>query len=557
MSQFSHPLHRRDVLRAGALATAALATPLRLRGMSLLGSGGAASRIMAYDAGLIDDQTVRALVMRAVDAAKSAGAAYAEARVTRTVSQTFLGPSLMQDAESLGIGVRVLVNGAWGFAASPYWTLDEAATLAASAMTQAKVNAAAGVRPAELGSYPVATGSWATPVRIDPFATPIEEKSDFARSFGDVTEMLNRRGRRFVAGLRKMGFSRQERAVASTEGAYFTQTIYQSGGEFGVTAENNDWRRLPSAMTSAGVGAFGINKAGAGWELFLDAKLYDQIPQLVEEADAMLTQIHKPVEVGRYDIVFSANAMANLVGMTLGSATQLDRALGYEANAGGTSYLGPDPLALLGKTTLGTSLLTVTGDRSMTGGLATVKWDDEGIVPDEFPIVKDGVLVDYQTTREQVPWLASYYQKIGRPVRSHGCSGAMTALSFPIQCTPNLTLASGAHDVGVDALIADVKRGLYYDGGINVDFQARSGVGMGKFREIVNGKLGAVIDGAAMMFDSTQIWKGLRALGGVSSRTRIPFGGVKGQPMQSYSYSIVAVPGTIANVAVVDLKRAR
>jgi TldD protein len=558
MSQFAHPMRRRDVLRAGALATAAFAVPVSVRGLSFGGPYGGVPRvprIMAYDHGLMDDQPIRALLMRAIDAAKSAGATYADARITRSVEQTYLGAGLFSDDEQLGIGVRVLVKGAWGFAASPYLRPDEPAILARSAVEQATVNAAAGVRPAKVGTYPVATGSWATPIRIDPFTTPIEEKIDFVRSFEDATATLNRHDRRVGAAMSKMGFSRLERAVASTDGAYFTQTTYSSSGDFSLQVENTDWRLPASASRVGGAAGEGIASCGAGWELLLDAKLYDQLPHLVELAEASMGLTHKPVEVGRYDVVFSASAMGQLVGATFGSATQLDRALGYEANAGGTSYLGPDPMTYLGKATLGTPLLTVTGDRSMAGGLATVKWDDEGVEPDTFPIVEHGVLVDYQTTREQALWLAPWYASRNRPVRSHGCSHAASALYIPIQATPNLTLAPGVNDVGVDELIADVKRGLFFDGNISTDFQSRAGLGVMGFREITNGKLGAVIDGAGLAFDSSQIWKGLRALGGPSSRVRIPSGGGKGQPFQGYPYSIAAVPGVIGNIAVIDLRR--
>jgi TldD protein len=556
MDPFAKSWPRRDVFRAGALATAAFAVPLGLRGQSSF-LRHSATRLMAYDAALADRDTMRALAMRAIDAARHAGATYAEARVTRTVMQEFSGAALSVDRESLGIGVRALVHGAWGFAASPYWTLEEAAILARGAVAQATVNAKASSHPVDLGSYPVATGSWSTPVRIDPFMLPIEEKIDFFRSFADDTAMFNNSRRKGSAYLSKMDLYRQERAVASTDGADFMQTIYQAGGQFFVTVQNTDWRRPQSAPAQAQLQGSGIGDAGAGWELFLDAGLHEQVPRLLEDAEASLAIPHKPVEVGRYDIVMSGASMAGLLVATLGAATELDRALGYEANAGGTSYLGPNPLTLLGKATLGTPLLNVTGDRSMPGGLATVKWDDEGVEPETFPLVTNGVLTDYQTTREQAAWLAPWYEAQHRPVRSHGCAGAMSALSYPLQFTPNLTLAPGLHEGGVDELVAATKRGLFFEGRVSTDFQSRSGVGLGTFREIVNGKLGAIVDGAAFMFDSSQIWKTLTALGGPSSRVQVSAAGSKGQPTQRFPYSVAAVPGILANAAVVDLKRPR
>lgn len=559
MSQFGTSWRRRDVLRAGAMATAAWVTPVRLWGGTTAhlrhASPRGVRRIMSYDYGLADSDAMRTLALRAVEAAKGAGATYADARITRTVTQSYVGAGLLSDSESLGIGVRALVNGAWGFAASPYWTVDEAATLARAAVAQAATNAKASAHAVDLGTYPVASGSWSTPIRIDPFQISSEEKIDFVRSFEDSTATYTPYGRQYSAGMISMGFYRQERAIATTEGAYFTQVVHRSGGDFTLTAQNTDWRRPDSAPMVAQAMGTGVSEAGAGWERMVDAQLYDQVPHLIEQAEAQLATPHKAVQVGRYDLVCGAGTMASLVAATLGSATELDRVLGYEANATGTSYLGPDPLAQLGKTTLGTSLLTVTGDRSMDGGLATVKWDDEGVEPDTIPIVTQGVLTDYQTTREQAAWLTPWYTAQHRPVRSHGCAGSASALAFPMECTPNLTLAPGAHDIDLDALIADTKRGLLFDGGISTDYQSRSGYGIGTFREIVNGKLGAIVDSAAVVFDSSQIWKGLKAIGGPSSQARVAAAGAKGQPAQRYAYTVSAVPALLTNAAIIDLKR--
>jgi TldD protein len=344
-----------------------------------------------------------------------------------------------------------------------------------------------------------------------------------------------------------MSFVRDERTVATTEGAYFTQTLYHSGGTFRVTVEID--RRKQS------VHAKGIATAGAGWELMLDAKIREQIPGLIDEATALLRVPRKPVEVGVYDVVCDAETMAGFVDATLSDATQLDRALGYEANAGGTSYLGPDPFTFLG-TTLGAPLLNVTGDRSMPRGLATIKWDDEGVEPDQFALITNGTLVDYQTTREQAAWLAPWYQKQHRPIRSHGCARAESALVVPLQCTPNLNLLPGTSNIGFADLVANTKRGLAVEvGGAETDFQSRSGIGGGRIREITNGKLGAIIEGGGFFFDSMQFWKKLQAIGGASSRAIVPSGGGKGQPLQSSGYSVSAVPALVKDMALVDLRR--
>jgi TldD protein len=247
--------------------------------------------------------------------------------------------------------------------------------------------------------------------------------------------------------------------------------------------------------------------------------------------------------------------MAGFVSGTLGTATELDRTLGYEANAGGTSYLGPDPFTQLG-TTLGTPLLRVRGDRSMPRGLATLKWDDEGVEPDEFSIVENGVLVDYQTTREQAAWLKDWYAKRGKPVRSHGCAFGLSALDMPLQMAPNLSLMPGPDDTGFNDLVANTKRGIALTGGmIGMDFQSREGVARGTMREIINGKLGSFIIGGECLFSSMELWKSLEALGGAASREQFPGGEVKGEPAQAANHSVAAVPGILKDTAIVDARR--
>jgi TldD protein len=491
------------------------------------------------------------LALQAIDAAKKAGAQYAEARLTRTVSELINEVGLAQDNEDLGIGVRALVNGAWGFAASPYWDLDEAAQLARDAVAQATINARVSSHDVDFGSYPVATGSWMTPVRIDPFAISIEEKRDFIVSLRGLIPR-HVRGRFYNGKILSIGFKRQERAVATTEGAYFTQTQYQAVGSFFITVTDTS-HGMP--YTTRTVYGKGLGKAAAGWERIVEAKLPEQIPSLVEEVTALLEVPTKPVEVGRYDVVCDAQTMGSFVDQTLGEATELDRTLGYEANAGGTSYLGPAPLKNLG-TSLGSSLLNVRGNRSIPLGLATVKWDDEGVEPDDFPLIQNGVLVDYQTTREQAPWLKTWYEQQNRPIRSHGCAVAASALATPLEATPNLVLAAGTDDIGFTDLVANTKRGVALtQGSADMDFQFLSGAEAGSMREISNGRLGAFIVGGGFLFNSRELWKNLIALGGPNSRDMVPAVERKGEPAQIFEHSVSTVPGTFKNIALIDLRR--
>ncbi|HEU4642620.1 MAG TPA: metallopeptidase TldD-related protein, partial [Gemmatimonadaceae bacterium] len=329
------------------------------------------------------DPDPAALAATAIEAARGAGAAYADVRLTFRQWRGFGWPPSEQ--EELGVGARALVNGYWGFASSPYWTPDEAARVGREAVAQAKANALGKARVVELGTIPrVNGGEWSTPVEVDPFALAPGEVADWMNGFMAWARELDPR---LELNWASTSFAKERRTFASSEGSTWTQTFYTTSARVGVDYKERRW------------GLASLGPAQGGWEVVRDAPVREEIRRLKERIDEDVTLPEKPVEVGRYAAVFDAGAMASLLAQTLGYATELDRALGYEANAGGTSYLN-DPLAMLGSYKAGAPLLTVTANRSQPGALATVRWDDEGVVPESFDLVRDGVLTDFQTTRE-------------------------------------------------------------------------------------------------------------------------------------------------------------
>jgi TldD protein len=277
-----------------------------------------------------------------------------------------------------------------------------------------------------------------------------------------------------------------------------------------------------------------------------------------EAADRQKSLTGKPADIGRYDIVYSAAAMTQILGSTLVRATELDRALGYEANATGTSYLGPDPMKLLG-TPVASPVVTVMCERSTSDAVATVKWDDEGVTPETFALVKKGVLVDYQTTREQAAWIAPWYQKQGRAVASHGCAGAPSAGDVTMQHTPNIVLEPSVGTEDEESLIAQMEHGLYVPGiTVYMDFQCSSGFGLipGAF-EVRNGKRAAVVNFASgtlgTVFRSADFWKDVTAVGGAKSAAWFDGPEVyKGEPGQGTGYSLCAVPALVKGQAIID-----
>lgn len=167
------------------------------------------------------------------------------------------------------------------------------------------------------------------------------------------------------------------------------------------------------------------------------------------------------VGVGRYDLVVSGSAMGRFVAQTLGRALDAERVLGFQTNRSGTSFAAP-PAQVLGQMQVASPLVTVRADRSRPHGYATVAWDDEGVPPDDFTLVEDGVVVDYLTTRETASELAESYRRRGEAVRSHGCATG-AGQELPDVRLPNLTLEPGPDDLTEDDLIAGIDRGFYVE----------------------------------------------------------------------------------------------
>jgi TldD protein len=264
--------------------------------------------------------------------------------------------------------------------------------------------------------------------------------------------------------------------------------------------------------------------------------------------------ISKPFdEVGEYEVVFDGEAMAAIVDGTFGSALEYDRAVGYEANIDGTSYLAP-PLTVLG-TSRAPAAVNITADRTLPRGTATVSWDDEGVAVAPFQLVKDGVVMDYASSREFTTELAPWYQRQNAPVRSNGCAASESAFCVPMVGTPNLILHPAAQDNSLDAMVSSVKDGLLICGGdVRMDFQKSGGRGEGgTVYSIKNGKASQrPISDAVYVFSSQDLWKKLVTLGGASTATLHGLYTSKGQPDQSTVHSVQSVPAHFSKIRVAN-----
>jgi TldD protein len=535
---------RREFVKTTSAAAAAIA------GLAAVPAAARAAALNDTTPPRVDDPDLKALAHVALDAARGAGATYADVRFNRNRTQSlFTREQRVQglvDNETLGFGVRTLVGGAWGFAASREITRDEVARVAKQAALQARANSLTIVRPVVLAPVtPTADGSWRTPIEIDPFTIPVEDKVGVLLA---ANAAALKAGARFVNS--NMFFLREEKTFASTDGSYIVQTIYRTQPSMTMTAVSSDMSDFQTRQSNE------IAPMGRGYEHVRDARLVENAPRWAAEAVQKLSA--KPVEVGRYDLVLDPAHLWLTIHESVAHPTELDRALGYEANYAGTSFVAP-PEAVLGKLRYGSPLMNIRGDRSQPGSLSAVGWDDEGVKPESFDIIRNGVFVDYHTTREQAPVLADYYKRTGKPVRSHGCSYAQTWADVQFQRMPNVSLLPGEKDLGWDDLIAATDRGIAImgDGSFSIDQQRYNAQFGGQlFYEIRGGKIVGMLKDVAYQMRTPEFWGSLDMLGGARSyHLGGAFNDAKGQPSQVNAVSHGCVPSRFRGVNVINTGR--
>ena len=500
-----------------------------------------------------ENDHIKKIAHRALDAARNAGAKYADVRLahfrTRKTSR------YPDEYEFLNVGVRALVDGYWGFASSPLWDSEEATQLGRAATEQAKSSKRGLRRDVELATIaPVREQHWAMPVQIDPFSVHPDEVIDYLQSLEIYAHhRVSAAGLGINALVNEATFTRIEKAVASTDGVYCTQRCYRSHGIFVMSIGGGEEKRKYSATLKS------LTPTGVGWELYRGQPLRDQIDQVIEETKQDLALPVKPVDVGRYDIAMDAWSVAHLISPTIGLATELDRALGYEANSNGTSYLN-EPLEMLGTFHVGSPLLTINGNRTDPGSVATVKWDDEGVEPVPFSIVDKGVLSNFSTTREGAGWLKDYYARQGVTVRSNGCAlggdDLIGGMHAPLAQAPNMTVVPGAETADFDAVISSIGNGVAFkELRFDMDFQQMNGLASGMTYEVRKGKRSAVLYGGGLLFKSSDLWKNMMRLGGGSSARRYGVQVMKGEPRQYAFHSVTAVPVMFKDASVIDMLR--
>jgi TldD protein len=480
----------------------------------------------------------------ALDAARGAGASYADARVGRYRRQNVTTRERqvvsVGDDESFGLGVRVLVDGSWGFASSSQVTRAGAQQAALEAVVLAKAARAVRRHRVELASVMPVRGTWITPVRRDPIEVSIEEKIALLLKANEAA--LKVKGVQFVSsGVQAL---REVKTLVTSEGTNVTQTFIRVGPSFSATAVGNgDFQSFAEAMAPR----------GEGWDYVESLDMPGHAEQWASMAVEKLAA--RSVEAGTYDLILEPSNLWLTIHESIGHATELDRAIGEEANYAGTSFVAP-PEKAIGKLKYGPALMNVQADRTQPGSLSRVAWDDEGVPADQWLLVERGVFKDYQTTREQVARI----QKLTGVTRSHGCSFADSWQNVQFQRMPNVSLLPGEQDLSLADIIGATDRGIVikHDGSWSIDHQRYNFQFSGQaFYEVRGGKIVGMLRDVAYQSDTPYFWNAMDMIGGKSSYWMGgAFNDGKGEPAQINSVSHGCVPARFRNVRILNTARA-
>ena len=491
--------------------------------------------------GSLDGKLVAALRTAALERAQALGASEASVRVEEIRSQLLsLRDGVLEttiDDTEIGIGVRVVHQGSVGFAATVDLRADAAAHVTEQAFDTARL-----VAPARSGAFELVGEpghgrvDWSSPFRVDPTTVPMVEK----------IELLADWSRRLLAAPGVSHVSARVLAVteykhyADTAGTIATQRRVRIHPQFELVAigEDGDFETMRTIAPPV----------GRGWEYLL-GEGWDWESELARMPELLAEKLRSPsVDPGRYDLVVDPTNLWLTIHESIGHATELDRALGYEAAYAGTSFATPDKL---GSLQYGSPVMHVSGDRTAEHGLATVAIDDEGVEGQSFDLIRDGVLVGYQLDRSTAA-VAGYQ-------RSNGCAYADSPLHLPIQRMANVSLQPGPADGPTTVeLIAGVERGLFIEGdkSWSIDMQRYNFQFTGqRFFRIENGRLAGQVRDAAYQATTTDFWGSMEAVGGASTYLLCgAFNCGKGQPGQVAAVSHGAPSVLVRNVNILNAR---
>ena len=488
---------------------------------------------------------LRDLASAALTRAQELGAAHADFRLERIRT----GMVRLRDARldttvdyaDVGLCVRVVHEGTWGFAAGIVRSTEAATALAERAVETARVSRALGAASVELAPEPVYdNATWVSAYDVDPFDVPEADR------IGRLTELSERLlaadGVDHVDA--SVTYVRENKFYADTAGSTIIQQRVRIEPEITAVRVDRAAGTFDTMRTLA-------PPAGRGWE-YLTGTGWDFDAE-VAEVPGLLTEHAKApgVEAGHYDLVIDPSNLWLTIHESIGHATELDRALGYEAAYAGTSFATPDKL---GSLRYGSAVMNVAGDRTVPHGLATIGYDDEGVAAQSFDLVRDGVLVGYQLNRQMARANAS---TLGAD-RSNGCAFADSPAHIPLQRMPNVSLQPAADGPSLDELISGVDRGILIKGdkSWSIDMQRFNFQFTGQqFHRIERGRIVGQLRDVAYQATTTDFWGSLAAVGGPQTYL---LGGAfncgKGQPGQIAPVSHGSPAALFRNVKILNTR---
>jgi TldD protein len=526
---------------------------MALSGMAVAASDVVADLIAQAPQGRVLESKFKGLSDVALVEAKAQGCTYADIRFTRSTNNGVTASGGNRDLEELGggfggrggrggrgggrggfgggfgggagaagpsgaagFGVRVIHSGVWGFASSPIVTEDEIRRITRMATEVAKASAIAKRQDVRLAPVPAYVEYWASSAIKDPRNVAQDEKQAFVQKVVDVATKT----KDVISVNAAVQLEHEWKYFASSEGSYIEQEIFTTSPSFTVTARKDGQTR---SRTFSGVAMTG------GWEVAESSRMLESAERIAAEAVEHCTA--RPVEMGIKDLILTPSHAMLTIHEIVGHATELDRILGYEANYAGTSFI---KLSDVGRLKYGSKLFNVTADRNRPGAIGTVGFDDDGVKTQEWPIVRDGILVGLQTNREMA-------HLVGEK-ESRGCTHASSWRDYPFLRMPNVHVDAGpAGSPTPEEMIADTKDGVLIDGrgSYSIDQQRYNGqFGGNAFWEIRNGKKTRMVSNVTYNAITTDFWANLDAISGKDSWEMHGTGGdAKGQPTQTNSIS--------------------
>ncbi|WBO84334.1 TldD/PmbA family protein [Hymenobacter yonginensis] len=530
-------MKRRDFVGLTGLATGALLLPT----IPGFGEGTAVDPLRLLDAA--DDPAIKKrLSDAALNAAKSAGATYADVRIGRYLNQgVFTREKQVQNivsSESYGAGIRVIANGTWGFASTNIVTEAGLAKAAQLAVQIAKANSKVQKQPVQLAPQRgFGEVSWKAPIQQNAFAVPIKDKVDLLLN-ANAKALDN--GASFVNSV--LFQVNEQKYFASTDGSYIDQDVHRIWPTFGVTAidrASGKFRSRQSLSAPMGLGYEYLTPkaedkiAGPeGSDVFGYRNSYDILEDVVRATKQVKQKLTaKSVTPGKYDLVLDPHHLGLTIHESVGHPLELDRVLGYEANYAGTSFATLEWKAK--GTPYGSKQVNIVADKLQPGSLGAVGYDDEGVKTKEWDLIKEGTLVDYEKIRDQAAIVGQ--------TESDGCCYSQSWRDVQFQRMPNVSLRPSPTKMSVDEMVSKVDKGIYIagNGSFSIDQQRyNSQFGGQVFYAIEKGKITGMLEDVAYQTNTLEFWNSCAGSCDASDyRLAGFFNDGKGQPSQSSAVS--------------------